>query len=215
MLAQEGIMIFRKLKKEDIPTLAEICGESFGLDCYSDRADKRSAIYLNYFCGYLKKCNYAVAAENEKGEVVGVLLADIPGIKKDDRLARYASKTALKCVLPILFTKHGYLYFVYKKRIERIDRRLFGHIDAKTELMILAVAKEERMKGVAREMMERFTAEAAKTGEKRYFLYTDSYCDVEYYRERGYVEAASEKTVFADGEDSMFYIFTKEIGDGQ
>lgn len=204
-------MKYREIEEKDIKKLCIIVCDSFELDCYFEEGFFRACLYRNYLCGYIAGSNFSIVVEDDNGRVIGVLLAKIPGLKEKDR-RRYI-KIIKRAGFFLYFRANGKTYYKNMRLIDGINGRLKKKITVKPELKIIAVEEKSRRKGIAKEMMSRFTAELIINGFDEYFLYTDSYCDVDYYRNNGYTEVASEGIMFGDKKDSRFYIFKKSVKD--
>ncbi len=202
-------MRYREIEENDLKRLCVIVCDSFELDCYFEEGFFRTCLYRNYLCRYIAEGNFSIIAEDDDGKVIGVLLAKIPGLKEKDR--RNYIKIRKRAGFFLHFRANGKVYYKNMRLIDGINRRLKERIAVESELKIIAVEEKSRRKGIARELMRRFTAELTKNNFDEYFLYTDSYCDVDYYRNNGYTEIASEGIMFADKKDSRFYIFKKKI----
>lgn len=198
---------YRDFQIGDLKKLADIVGYSFELECYSKCGWIRNRIMKTYLLQYLKGQNYAKVAV-EHGEPIGLVVAKIEG---ESYANKYMWKTFLT-TLPLVFTIPGWYYFIFTHQIKKADKNMLAHKNLNTELKLFVVSSQHRGKGVGKRMLVEFQSTCISRGVKDYYLFTDSYCDVDYYLKRSFCLQEKTTIKFKDeASASTFYLFSRHI----
>lgn len=198
---------YRDLQKRDLDIFAQVVGRVFKDDTYTN--DKRINHFLlrHELTDYLRRQNYAKVMLDD-GRPVAILIAEVG--RKIPR-AQYGLE-ALDCWLHLILSRAGRKYLSYRRGLRRTDMRLITgkHYDA--ELRLFIVVEGYRNLGIGHRLLLDFQAVCRARSIDRYFLFTDSYCDVDYYKERGFhLEAERAYDFFKTDPPAKYYLFTKRI----
>ena len=202
----------RKFRVADIPRVRDMFCEAFELDCYSKSRHVMRHLLDHYLCTYLRESDYAITV-SQKETIVGFLFGCGP--KRHGRAIYKIIRTYHGLFLPL--SRGGRAYIRCKGLIEAADRSLHDEAPAAdSELMLFVVRSDLRGSGVGKTMLMEFKRWLVDNGIKDMQLSTDDYCDVDYYRRRGYTELGVRHIEFIPGEIRKFYLFTipvAHIGD--
>ena len=197
-------MELRKFTVRDISKVRDMFCEAFELDCYSKSRFVMRHLLDHYLCGYLAESDMAITSVNG-GEVEGFLLGCTR--KRRGRAIYMLLKLYHSMFLP--FSRGGRAYIRCKRLIENADSSMRREAPApESELQLFVVCSDKRGSGVGRMMLSEFKKLLEESGIQSMQLFTDDYCDVDYYRRRGYEQLGVRHIEFAPGIDSMFYLFT-------
>lgn len=202
---------FDKFRISDLRRVRRMFCEAFELDCYSDSRFVMRHLLDHYLCGYLCESDYAIVARSMRG-VEGFLLGCA-----SQRRGMYIYRLFKACHRLFLPFSHGGRGYIRCKRlIDDADASLRREASmADSELQLFVVDKDAWGTGIGRSMLLEFRKWLMERGAGSMQLFTDDYCDVEYYRKRGYEQLGVREIEFMPGAASMFYLFSigvKNIG---
>lgn len=193
-----------RFRLSDISKVRGMFCEAFGLDCYSESRFVMRHLLDHYLCGYLMESDYAITVRNAYG-VEGFLLGCTQK-RKGKPVYRFL-RAYHRIFLP--FSHGGRGYIRCKRLIERADAAMRREAPVpESELILFVVRPESRGGGVGRGMLMVFRDWLVENNVKSMQLFTDDYCDVDYYRRRGYVQLGKRRIEFMPGVGSWFYLFT-------
>lgn len=200
-------MELRNFKVCDIARVRDMFCEAFELGCYSKNRFVMRHILDHYLCCYLAGTDMAIAAEDDDG-IAGFLLGCTQ--KRNGRAIYRLLKLYHSMFLP--FSHGGRAYIRCKRLIEDADMSMRAEAPVpESELQLFVVRADKRGSGIGRKMLTEFKILLMKNGVQNMQLFTDDYCDVEYYRIRGYEQLGARHIEFAPGIDSMFYLFSTTV----
>lgn len=193
----------RSFEPADISRVRGMFCQAFELDCYSKSRFVMRHLLDHYLCGYLAETDFAITA-CANGAVVGFLLG-CDTLRRGKRI--YALLQAYhRMFLP--FSRGGRGYMRCKRLIARADASLKAAAPEEDgELMLFVVRPEERNRGAGRKMLRAFRDWLIRRDAHTIQLFTDDYCDVDYYRARGYEQLGVRHIEFIPGDASAFYLF--------
>jgi ribosomal protein S18 acetylase RimI-like enzyme len=201
---------YRDLSPEDFPYLRAIIGEAWGLNDYTREKKLRDLILQHYLYYYLKNQNFVRIATAD-GIPVGLLFgrSENQPRKHTVEYCFYAQLIALVLVfLPV-----GRRYLRNARTIGRADRMLLKRSNFGGELVLFAVDARFREHGIGKHLLDAFKKFLEDDHVSDFYLFTDDYSDVDYYRMRGYRQLAQLDVTLEpdDGSDAddrgKFYIF--------
>lgn len=194
----------RPFRVTDIARVRDMFCEAFELECYSQSRFVMRHLLDHYLCTYLMDADYAMTAFSDKG-VEGFIIGCI-GTGRN-RIAYRLLRTYHRAFLPL--SRGGRSYMRCKALIEEADASLKESApEADGELVLFVVRKESRGKGVGRLMLGDFKRILTERSLKSMQLFTDDYCDVDYYRARGYRQQGVRYIEFMPGDARAFYLFS-------
>ena len=197
----------RSFGPADISRVRGMFCRAFELDCYSNSRFVMRHLLDHYLCSYLREADYAIAA-CANGEVTGFLLGC--GKRRRGKGIYALLRAYHRLFLP--FSRGGRAYLHCKRLIDQADESLKAAApEADGELMLFVVRPEERNRGTGRKMLQAFREWLAKQGALTMQLFTDDYCDVDYYRTRGYEQLGVRHIEFMPGRKSAFYLFSISV----
>lgn len=188
----------RTLRRDDYPALIEILrrtwyGEWSGGQEADGDCSRRLAEADFHSC--LARSSEATVAVLH-GRPVGVILArvDINVPKRLCLLPNRHHRHIIRALFPLLFSTAGRSGIAEMLRINRVDRRLIrgakNRYDAEVTLFLVD------------DLLERFR----RVGVRRYYLFTDTGCNVGFYTRRGLTHRREEKVEWDDGGSTVFYL---------
>lgn len=193
----------RSFEPADISRVRGMFCQAFELDCYSKSRFAMRHLLDHYLYGYLREADFAIAA-CVNGAVAGFLL----GCGQRRRGNRIYSLLRAYHRLFLPFSRGGRGYMRCKQLIDQADASLKAAApEADGELMLFVVRPEDRSLGTGREMLRAFRKWLIRRDAHTMQLFTDDYCDVDYYRARGYEQLGVRHIEFRPGDASSFYLF--------
>jgi len=184
---------------------------AWDLSNYSSDRAVMDKLLDHYLLVRLLTTNYAhVAVADDK--IVGILLGrnekmPLPDVEMYAQIKRLNEKK--------LSTSIGSpTYLSHESTIDKVDKSMMaphkGEFDS--ELILFITDSEIRGQGVGRKLLSDFTESIKDSGCSNMFLFTDSFCNVQFYRDAGYVERETTSTRLKGmGKKSSFYMFSKDI----
>lgn len=198
---------YRDFRIDDLDMFATVVGRVFKDDTYTTNRHINHYLLRHELLDYLRSQNYAKVVE-DGGKPVGILIADIGCL---NRRRQYTAEM-FHCWLNLAFNRAGRQYLRYRRGLRKTDMRLLLGKHYAAELRLFIVVEQYRNMGIGHQMLTDFQKACVGQGIHQYFLFTDSYCDVEYYVERGFhLEAEREYDFFANDPPAKYYLFTKTI----
>lgn len=176
------MITINSFRAEDVPAASQIAGKIWEREIPGLTPDLSPYLYeflVRYY--FVEASEYNVAARDESGKLVGFLLGareHIVGQAPDDWL-----RTCPKEV------REHPMFKDYREYLE-FNREAETRYAKPDDLLLLLFCSTRR--GAGRLMMEEMDLRCASNPEIRStLLWTDETCDFDYYRKRGYHEAAS------------------------
>ncbi|KFI47018.1 hypothetical protein [Bifidobacterium biavatii] len=204
----------RPLRRGDYPALVDLMRRLW----YDDVADPDHALRLAEadFELCLSRSTTATVADLH-GRAVGVILGRI-----DDPRAKRLSKRwrplicnrhrrrAIGVLLPLLFSREGREGIHEMRDIARIDDWLIWKVGRRdpAEVTLFILDGAVHGQGVGRRLFDHMLAEFRAAGVERYFLFTDTTCNVGFYDHRHLRRRAAY--VVRHGEDAGISFFLYE-----
>lgn len=111
-------------------------------------------------------------------------------------------------MFPLLFSTAGRSGIAEMLRINRVDRRLIRGAKNRYDAEVTLFLVDERIRGggvggfLFDDLLERFR----RVGVRRYYLFTDTGCNVGFYTCRGLTHRREEKVEWDDGGSTVFYL---------
>ena len=144
------------------------------------------------------------------GRPVGVILArvDINVPKRLCLLPNRHHRHIIRALFPLLFSTAGRSGIAEMLRINRVDRRLIRGAKNRYDAEVTLFLVDERIRGggvggfLFDDLLERFR----RVGVRRYYLFTDTGCNVGFYTRRGLTHRREEKVEWDDGGSTVFYL---------
>lgn len=202
---------YRPIRRDDIDTIVEHFYRTWGVDEPGDPAIARMTS-RHFTLHYLIPSTRGDIAEGPDGTFMGVTLSRVAGQPTPfadmqgelDRIDAELNATA-----------EGADALARTLAWHRVEERMEDDIDlnerATAELCLFLVASAARGHGVGGTLWRRLLAYFAREGVTRYFLHTDSSCDVGFYDHKG-LERTAERYAAdhpeepaGDGEDLFIY----------
>lgn len=178
---------YRTLRREDYPALTELLCDTWYLKPDTDRdlAMKLAEADLEYCLARTTTAQMAVQGET----VVGVVLGRIDAAETRKGVNRH-HRASMKILASLLFNKQGRAALQKLKKNEEANRNMLaeakkeGHAyDA--EVVLLLVSPSARGQGVGKHLFDWLLGQFKANGVTRYFLYTDTGCDYQFYDRAG------------------------------
>lgn len=203
---------YRQLEGKDFKILTKILSSTWQLNEYSKNKKITKLIARYDFLNYLCKSNYSLIS-SVNGKPVGVLLAR--NEKKYNIFSQFFNKIKKAFLwIRLIFLSSGRKYLKENKIMAKADKKLRKnhHRRYGAEFVLFAVKKNYKGQGVGSEMLDIFIKYLNDNKINTYYLYTDEYCNVDYYIKHDFTKLDETDVMFdGDKEPSTFYIFSYNI----
>lgn len=204
----------RPMRDDDLPTLVEMVRRMWYADGSTPETCSRRLASADM--GFsLARSTMALVAESA-GRVCGVLLARVDALSsmahgRATPFNRHC-RLALREVLPFPFSRAGLRGLRDACDLLVRDARLLHGLSDRYdgEVVLFVVDERLRGRGVGRLLFDEAMLRFREAGVLRYFLFTDSTCDVGFYDHRGLVRMRSSRVRHADGSADEFYLYEGE-----
>lgn len=206
MKGMSDSVTLRPLRRDDYPTLIGMMRRMWYADpSMSDACAIRLATVDLHHC--LSCSTIATVAEHD-GKVVGLILARV-----DATAPRWRStplnphvRRVIRESLPLPFSAEGRRGLRDALDLIAVDARLMRGLKSRYDAEIVLFLVDERMRGrgVGRALFDYVLKAFRTAGVRRYFLYTDTTCDVGFYDHRGLTRFRERRMTHDDGEDTYY-----------
>ena len=178
---------YRPIRRGDYPALKEMINQSFGLYRYISDPVVLNTLLNSYLQSCLAEQTFGRIAE-KNGQVIGVIMGQAQGQYNPLRhgpylaaFAYYSAKLHLqgalrRCDLSSYTTMHQ----IYKQLLAPHQKEFNG------VLTLFAVTAQSRGLGVGKALLGELLTHLAEGGTRRFYLYTDSTCNVGFYNHQGF-----------------------------
>ncbi|NMM99993.1 acetyl transferase [Bifidobacterium sp. DSM 109958] len=202
----------RPLRRDDYPALAGMLRRMWYADpATSEACARRLATIDLHHC---LSCSTIATVAECGGEVVGMILARVDADASFGRstpLNRHVRRVMYEA-LPLPFSAEGRRGIRDALNMVAVDARLMrgltGRYDA--EIVLFLVDERQRGRGVGRALFDHVMRRFRAGGVRRYFLFTDTTCDVGFYDHRGLTRVREEATSHVDGTSDTYYLVEGE-----
>ncbi len=206
-------IIYRKFKKDDLKYIEKlIYDEWFKNYKFSERIKKLyTKGYINL---YLNKTNYIEVAELDN-QLVGFLFGRI---KKTSFLKTLKYKINLLIIFfKLLFSKAGRRGIKINKITNKSNNQLKkdSKMKLESELCLFIVNKDIRGNKIGVTLLNNFIEVLKENNIKNNYLFTDTYCDYNYYERLGYNKISKIDVSFnikGENDKPVYFIFVKDLG---
>lgn len=184
--------IIRTLRRDDYPALIDLIRRTWYAG-FGERTGLLAAEADWENC--LARVTTAFVAELD-GQPVALIVGRVDALDHRGKLNTHRINS-LRTMLRLLFVKDGFKAIGEILGVLGIDRQLRrqasldGHEYA-AEVVLFVLDPAARGHGLGRRMFERMMAAFHEAGVTKYFLFTDSTCDVGFYLHRGLVQVCEQ-----------------------
>jgi ribosomal protein S18 acetylase RimI-like enzyme len=199
-------MFFRPVTEKDADFIKKMVDETWEFNAYSDNTLITNLILSDYLKSLFNKSNYSdIAVYND--QPVGFLFGRCDTISGEN----------LKTLLP--FENHNTetiddtgwnIYLRDLKKIKDADDFLIK--DKKDlfdgELILFIIDGHHRKSGIGRTLLERFMKHLRENNVKRAYLFTDDYCNFEFYDKIGFHKENVTSINLSDSNDRKFFLYS-------
>ncbi|KAB8291515.1 GNAT family N-acetyltransferase [Bifidobacterium avesanii] len=199
----------RPLRRDDYDALTELvrrmwyADPEIGVDCA-----RRLATADFHHC---LSCSTLATVAVRDGEVIGMILARV-----ERRAPRWRSTPLNPHVRRVL--REGFSLIVSREGrrgireafgMVRTDAKLLHGLKSRYDAEIVLFLVDERMRGggVGRTLFDHALSRFRTAGVRRYFLFTDTTCDVGFYDHRGLTRMRERYVPHRDGGSDTFYLY--------
>ena len=207
-----GAIVYRPVVWEDVEAITDAFCRTWGAG-ESDDPDIARRICHHFVLHYLEPATGGDVAESEDGVFLGVTLARVEG---EPVLFPHAGEELARVNAALDATEAGAATLARTNLWHEVEERMEDDIDLNAtvhaELELFLVAEQARGKGVGGTLWRRVLGYFAEHGQSRYYLHTDSSCDVGFYEHKGLdlvaerYAADSPDTHVGSGEDIFIYV---------
>lgn len=183
-------IVYRSMRWSDLEDVVAQFDDMWGDDVPTANSPVSLLMSRYYVLHYLAPSTHCEVAERD-GEFMGVLLSRVIG----DPVAFPQAEKELECAARRLNAgdagANGLRYARYWRRVEEDLEHSSGiDMSAQAELELFLVSADARGAGIGGHLWGDAINHLAERGVRRYFLHTDSACDVGYYVAHGLEKAA-------------------------
>jgi ribosomal protein S18 acetylase RimI-like enzyme len=204
-----GQIVYRNLKEEDYPAVADILSQAFGLHRYVSDPRLLQIIQQQYIYSCLSEATFARIAE-EYGQIIGVIMGNA---RSDYQILRHFSfllRSGWYGIKMKLLGRKGstgiddynklhQIYHIFSKR----HKREFDGV-----LTLFAVNDESRGKGVGKTLLSELISYWKEHKTRNVYLYTDTTCNYGFYEHQDFVRLEEEPLVLTrDGVPFEMQVF--------
>ncbi|WP_225431527.1 GNAT family N-acetyltransferase [Bifidobacterium platyrrhinorum] len=203
----------RPLRRDDCPALVAMMRRMWYADPEMDgRCARRLAIIDLHHC---LSCSTIATVAVQGDRVVGVILARV-----DAKMPRLRStpfgrhvRRVIRESLPLPFTADGRRGIRDALDLIAVDGRLMRGLRTRydAEAVLFLVDERVRGRGVGRLLFDHAVGRFQAEGARRYFLFTDTTCNVGFYDHRGLTRIREERRGHADGTVDTYYLYEGEV----
>ncbi|MBT1172023.1 GNAT family N-acetyltransferase [Bifidobacterium sp. MA2] len=197
----------RPLHRDDYPTVIEMMRRMWYASV-GDACARRLAAADLHHC--LSRSTVAMAAERD-GEVVGVILGRVAAaVSRRRPLPRCRHVLhMIRESIPLPFSAEGRRGIREALELIAVDAHLIRGIGSRydAEIVLFLVDERVRGRGVGRMLFDRILRTFRNVGANRYFLFTDTTCDVGFYDHRGLTRFRERRVSRRDGADDVYYLY--------
>jgi hypothetical protein len=199
---------YRKIRIKDYKKIEQILMQTWDNKDYSRNKRVRLLMAKYDFMHYMEKSNYSLVA-SKRGNCVGVVLGRI---ESEFSLIKSLAFKFLKhfYAFPLCFSKDGRKFLKEQHQINKINRGLREdhHRNYGGELVLFVVNSHFKCNGIGSNLIDSFMNYLKDKDVNTFYLFTDEFCNVEYYYKRNYKELGKASiTLEGEKERSTFYIF--------
>lgn len=204
-------IVYRCLKSTDYKQLEKILNKTWNFKNYSHRKFIVKLIAKYDFQDYFLKSNHSIVA-SLNGRPIGILLSRVEGEEPFSHNFAQKIRHFFTGILLTLF-KGGRKYLREERKINKSDKMLRKKHKRKygAELVLFVVNKHYHGLGIGRELMKRFQKFLRRKKINTYYLFTDEYCDVDFYTKKQYTQLGCVELKFNNNERARFYLFSYNI----
>lgn len=211
--AEGGAVVYRPIVWDDVDAITEAFCRTWGAG-ESDDPDIARRISHHFVLHYLEPATRGDVAESADGVFLGVTLARVEG---EPVLFPHVGEELARVNAGLDATEAGAATLERTNLWHEVEERMEDDIDLNAsvhaELELFLVAEAARGKGVGGTLWRRALEYFAACGQSRYYLHTDSSCDVGFYEHKGLSRVAERYA--ADnpehvGSDEDIFIYVGE-----
>ena len=209
-------MIMRPMSRDDYTALIEMVRRMWYGDPGMDARVSRALAKAD-FEATLSRTTEVWVAETPDG-LSGVVLGGVAGRRSWRRMLSSLRhlRRAAGTLLPLLASREGRRGICGMLRINAADDRLLrdatrecGRYDA--EVTLLLVDANVRGGGVGRRLFNRMMRTFREAGVERFFLFTDTTCNVGFYDHLGLVRCGERPLAWSNGDRTTFYLYDGRV----
>lgn len=190
-------IIYRPFQKEDANQLARVISDSWN---YEKMFSKNVAYHFSHIFLYyeLARQSFTQVAHFD-GTPAGIIAGDIKGERKPlnnwahwPKIIYHASQ--------LLFSKEGRSVLNnYVKVVDSLNKKMFGEANESfgSELALFAVSPKAQGLGIGSALFKYYIKKLNEKRVEKYFLYTDTTCNFEFYEYKGLKRISSVKNRFS------------------
>lgn len=177
---------YRPLVRGDLDAVVRAFDDMWGNWGPTAGAPESMLLSRHFVLHYLEASTHGEIAERGDGTFLGVTLSRIVGrpVLFDDVPARLAATDAELDATPLGASGLRSTLRWHAVEID-MEREIGINDDAQAEVELFLVAAQARGRGVGGTLWRHALARFAAAGVRRYYLHTDSGCDVGFYRHKG------------------------------
>lgn len=202
-------IVYRALKKEEYPSIADILSRAFGLHRYVSNPRLLQILQQQYVYSCLSEATFIRVAE-EDGQIIGVIMGNS---RSDYRILSHLHFLLLfgwydmKMRLVSREERTGINDYHKLHRIyHTFSKRHRGEFDG--TLTLFAVNSESRGKGVGKTLLFELISYWNEHKTKDVYLYTDTTCNYGFYEHQGFVRLEEETIILTrDGMPFKMQVF--------
>lgn len=209
-------VMLRPLRRDDYPALVAMLRRMWYADptMGDDCASRLATIDLHHCLS----CSTIATVAAMDGVVVGVILARVDAAARRGRSAPLNPhvRRVIRESLSLPFSADERRGIRDALGLVAVDRRLMRGLGSRydAEVVLFLVDERFRGRGVGRMLYDHAMGRFRAAGVRRYFLFTDTTCDVGFYDRRELVMRRAERVDRRDGTADTYYLYEGGALDG-
>ena len=211
MSENQGLLI-RDITSGDEEALKKILSDSWKIHEQFNESGKNE-LGLYYLYNSLKSSTYAKVAVKDN-VVLGVVMAN----SFKEKLLKSYQRKAVSSFFHLLFMPQGLSILSFFHKLNKIDKKLSARTKENYggEWTLWIVDHDYRHQGIGKILYDNVMSYLKSEGITKFFFYTDTDCDYEFYDQNGYTRREEEKHVLKinhkDYPMTFFIYDNKELG---
>lgn len=203
----------RALRRDDYPVVADMLRRMWYNDPDMSLACARRLAMIDLH--HSLDCSDDAVVAQHNGTVVGIITTRIdksdlyPRAPRRAHRSRWHRLRVIGLAMPLLLSVEGRHGLHEMLSLSHVDARLLHGLRSRfdAEVTLLLVGDAARGHGVGRALFDHTMSRFHDAGVNRYFLFTDTSCNVGFYEHRGLVRLRERRMTLRGDATETFYLY--------
>lgn len=202
-------IILRPLRRADYPAIAEMLRRMWYAEPKLSPSCARRLAMIDLHYSMFGSTSALLAQRD--GKPVGIIAThvDVPGARSRRRLFNWHRESILRLAASLLPSAEGRDGLRKMLSLTHIDAKLLHGVQSRfdAEVVLFLVDESLRGCGIGRVLFDRAMEEFRKAGVRRYFLFTDTRCDIGFYDHCGLSRLRGRRAALYGDAPETFYLY--------